>query len=43
MISTGSAPAIKDVAVTEGRIAGIGPGLRASAREVIEAEGCPRS
>ena len=36
---TGSAPAIKDVAVTEGRIAEVGSGLRASAREVIEAEG----
>ena len=36
---TGSVPAVQDVAVTDGRIAEIGPGLRASAREVIEAGG----
>ena len=36
---TGSAPAIQDVAVTDGRIAEIGPDLRTSAREVIEADG----
>ena len=36
---TGSAPAIQDVAVTDGRISHIGPDLRATAREVIEADG----
>ena len=36
---TGSAPSIMDVAVSDGRIAEVGPGLRASAREVIEADG----
>ena len=36
---TGSAPAVKDVAVTAGRIAEIGPDLRTPAREVIEADG----
>ena len=36
---TGSAPSIKDVAVTAGRIAAIGPDLRAAAREVIAADG----
>ena len=36
---TGSAPAVKDVAVTAGRIAEIGPDLRTPAREMIEADG----
>ena len=36
---TGSAPAIMDVAVAQGRITAIGPDLRAAAREVIAADG----
>ena len=36
---SGNAPVIQDVAVTNGRIAEIGPDLRTPARQVIEAEG----
>src|SRR5450631_1173702 len=36
---TGGSPAINEVAITDGRIAAIGPGLDTSAHEVIEADG----
>jgi N-acyl-D-aspartate/D-glutamate deacylase len=35
---TGSAPAVNDVAIADGRIPAIGPTLRASARAVIAAD-----